>query len=274
MKTRIVPLTTTTSHRHLRLLDQTLLPGCGNIIKTEACARARLDPRRPVASLSVAELSCVVGHVRAFSLTWATKGAKPPRIWYDQVLCGACGARLRFQKLGDDAERPSFWCPACCEASAADASARTDATTAGGGGSEPTAPRRAVEPSRKRARCDERFACGAHGESRTSLKRTRKAGANVGRLFFSCRVPACAHFAWADARFPRCRCGGGGGTAGKATARAPTAVARLRVSKRPDSGGRWFFGCGDADAKRRCDFFEWASDAQLEPLGALLTPLT
>jgi formamidopyrimidine-DNA glycosylase len=38
------------------LLDQTVLAGVGNIQATEACFRARLDPRRPAASLTRAEI--------------------------------------------------------------------------------------------------------------------------------------------------------------------------------------------------------------------------
>ena len=249
------------------LLDQALLPGCGNIIKTEACARARLDPRRGLATLAADECAAVIGHVRQFSLAWA-KGTRPALVWYNQTLCGACGARLRFCKLGDDAERPTFWCGACCEAAVAAAARGGDDGGASDGDDAVArffAPRKRAKktddpPAQaiERARgCAERFACGAHGAARTSLKRARKQGPNVGRLFFGCRVPACNHFAWADAQFPKCSCGG--------------APARLRVSKRAESGGRWFFGCG---SERRCNFFAWASDAQLEPLGGLLTPLT
>ncbi len=248
------------------LLDQALLPGCGNIIKTEACARARLDPRRGIASLAASERDAVIGHARQFSLSWA-KGARPALLWYDQTICGACGARLRFCKLGDDAERPTFWCAACCEAAVAAAAARSGGDGAASDGDDAVsrffAPRKRAkvappaQPIAPASGCAERFACGAHGAARTSLKRARKRGPNVGRLFFACRVPSCDHFAWADALFPKCSCGG--------------APARLRVSKRVDSGGRWFFGCG---SERRCNFFAWASDAQLEPLGGLLTPLT
>jgi formamidopyrimidine-DNA glycosylase len=39
------------------LLDQTVLAGVGNIQATEACFRARLDPRRPARSLTRAEVS-------------------------------------------------------------------------------------------------------------------------------------------------------------------------------------------------------------------------
>jgi formamidopyrimidine-DNA glycosylase len=38
------------------LLDQTILAGVGNIQATEACWRARIDPRRPAASLTRAEV--------------------------------------------------------------------------------------------------------------------------------------------------------------------------------------------------------------------------
>ena len=101
-----------------------------------------------------------------------------------------------------------------------------------------------------------------HGARQIALRRVRKAGANEGRLFYSCRGQGCEVFKWADegGLFPRCAC-----------ANAP--IAGLRVSKKQESGGRWFFGCR-RDAKTRCGHFAWAPADVAQQLGGLLTPLT
>lgn len=103
--------------------------------------------------------------------------------------------------------------------------------------------------------------CVLHGAGKVALRRVRKAGPNQGRLFYSCRGHGCELFKWADADFfPRCAC--------------PDApIAGLRVSKKQDTGGRWFFGCR-RDAKARCEHFAWAPANVATRLGGLLNPLT
>ena len=108
---RFRAITRVAAHGHGRRLSASRRPAAN-------ASNARLDPRRGIASLAASERDAVIGHARQFSLSWA-KGARPALLWYDQTICGACGARLRFCKLGDDAERPTFWCAACCEANEA-----------------------------------------------------------------------------------------------------------------------------------------------------------
>lgn len=105
-------------------------------------------------------------------------------------------------------------------------------------------------------------ACAVHGQKALSLKRVRKDNCNRWRLFFSCAARGCNHFQWADLGFPHCRCG------------APGPLAVLRVSKKEASSGRWFFSCRGSGAGTTCNFFAWATPADLRPLGGLLSPLT
>jgi len=95
------------------VLNQAVLPGCGNIIKNEALHLARVDPRRRVASLVPAEIEEVLRRVRVYSVAWQRKGRPPPPRVYDRTSCADCGGRVGFCKLGEDLSRPTFWCEAC-----------------------------------------------------------------------------------------------------------------------------------------------------------------
>jgi formamidopyrimidine-DNA glycosylase len=375
------------------LLDQAVLPGSGNIIKNEALARAQLDPRRRVRTLSFREVDLVVAEVRAYSTGWLRQHpSKPPKLVYDRTACGTCGGPVALAKLGEDSLRPTFWCAACLATAAArfdeprssfapSESPRVPQTSASASSvsgasaaapspqlashpsappsaaplrawlglsatpSVPSAPLVAASGGRKRAPSEGEaivegqlpptpralqarglnkqprsafgatcmavptalpgaseaahaaapgaaFYCRVHGAGPSMLKRVRKEGPNVQRLFFGCRARAssrssasagnrgptapgsCAHFAWADSHFPLCKCAeppscSVGPREMGAAAQRGAPLARLRVSKKEASGGRWFFGCG----QRSCDFFAWASPAQLAPLGKSLTPL-
>merc|ERR1712224_1187626 len=104
------------------------------------------------------------------------------------------------------------------------------------------------------------ISCEKHGKSKMSLKRVRKQGPNISRLFFTCSVPGCTFFKWADTQFPLCNC-------------AARQHSVLKVSKKETSGGRWFFACRGGQGKG-CNYFAWASPSQLQPLQGLLNPLT
>ena len=102
--------------------------------------------------------------------------------------------------------------------------------------------------------------CPRHGRYTVVLRRVRRTGDNFGRLFLSCRERECEHFVWSDGAFPACAC-------------TPARSAGLRISKKAESGGRWFFGCRRRDAQA-CGFFRWAAAEDTLALGDLLKPLT
>jgi formamidopyrimidine-DNA glycosylase len=108
----------------VKLLDQRLLPGVGNIHAGEACFRARIDPRRPARSLSRAEVKrLAAGILASFQLTLDAE--KGPEITY--VEEGGANPFLVYAREGErcprcrreairrvvQAGRSTFSCPRC-----------------------------------------------------------------------------------------------------------------------------------------------------------------
>ncbi len=108
----------------VKLLDQRLLPGVGNIHAAEACFRARVDPRRPARSLSRAEVKRLADAVLA-SFRMTLDAEKGPRITY--VEEGGRNPFLVYAREGErcprcrrtdirrvvQAQRSTFFCPRC-----------------------------------------------------------------------------------------------------------------------------------------------------------------
>jgi endonuclease-8 len=97
------------------LLDQRILAGIGNIWKAEGCWEARLDPWRPVGSVSDEQLLGLVERVRPRMLRSGTQG---PRFIGAQVYghsgapCPRCGERILSRGQGEQ-NRTTYWCPGC-----------------------------------------------------------------------------------------------------------------------------------------------------------------
>lgn len=108
----------------VRLLDQGLLPGVGNIHASEACFRARVDPRRPSRSLARREVGALARAVLAsFRMTLDAEdgpeityveepGAENPFLVYarEGEPCPRCRGPLRRIV---QAQRSTFFCPRC-----------------------------------------------------------------------------------------------------------------------------------------------------------------
>ncbi|KAJ1466633.1 hypothetical protein T484DRAFT_1861154 [Baffinella frigidus] len=95
------------------LLDQSVLPGTGNIIKNEALHQACIDPRGQMNTLAPPQLQTLVRAVRAFSLAWCRQGRHPPCRIYNRARCADCGGSAALCKLGRlGLPRPTFWCGA------------------------------------------------------------------------------------------------------------------------------------------------------------------
>ncbi len=107
------------------LLDQSLLAGVGNIHASEACWRARLDPRRRGDSLTAAEVARLARSVRA-SLRFGLAGLDVPEIEYLEEggenpfhVYGREGGRCRHRGCGGaverlvQAQRSSYFCRRC-----------------------------------------------------------------------------------------------------------------------------------------------------------------
>ena len=100
------------------LLDQSILPGSGNIIKNEALFRSGLDPFLPSGALTHPQALLLVRHVREFSLIFkkcreSAQSLKRHLFVYNRRECGKCATAVRVCRLGNDLSRVTFWCPAC-----------------------------------------------------------------------------------------------------------------------------------------------------------------
>ncbi len=114
------------------ILDQSLLPGVGNIQASESLFRAAIDPRRPARTLSAHEVKRLAGAISKsiqFTLeTFAAAGADggDADIGYVEertapnpfLVYGRAGARCPRCKSGTivrivQAGRATFFCPSC-----------------------------------------------------------------------------------------------------------------------------------------------------------------
>ncbi len=108
----------------VKLLDQRLLPGVGNIHAGEACFRARIDPRRPSRSLSRAEVKRLAAAVldsfrmtldaeKGPEITYVEEGGANPFLVYDREgeTCPRC-RRAKIRRIVQ-AGRSTYFCPRC-----------------------------------------------------------------------------------------------------------------------------------------------------------------
>lgn len=109
----------------VRIMDQAILPGVGNIQASEALFRARIDPRRRATSLSAREVGAVADAVLASvresiareegpEITYVEEpGAENPFLVYGKEgeRCPRC-RRARIARIVQ-AQRSSFFCPRC-----------------------------------------------------------------------------------------------------------------------------------------------------------------
>ena len=97
------------------LLDQRNVAGIGNIWKAEGCWEARVDPWRPLASVSDAQALAAIEALRPRMQRSAAEG---PRAIRASVYgrggrpCPRCGGRIAARGQGD-ANRTTYWCPNC-----------------------------------------------------------------------------------------------------------------------------------------------------------------
>jgi formamidopyrimidine-DNA glycosylase len=108
----------------VRIMDQAILAGVGNILASEACFRARVDARRRADSLSRAEVKRLADGVLAVvrdtivreegpEIAYVEEGAENPFLVYDRAgeHCPRCrkGRIVRLVQAG----RSTYLCPRC-----------------------------------------------------------------------------------------------------------------------------------------------------------------
>jgi formamidopyrimidine-DNA glycosylase len=99
------------------LMDQSVIAGLGNLLVDETCWRARLNPSRPVSSLTEDEVRSLHTSMKRVLRSAVPHGCVPslPR-WLTRVrddpdpTCPRCSTRLARRRIGG---RTSLWCPRC-----------------------------------------------------------------------------------------------------------------------------------------------------------------
>ena len=95
------------------LLDQRLVAGIGNVWKTEALWHAEVSPWRPLGETTDAELRAVLGQAADLMRSSVDTGREERAIYRKAGRpCPRCQAPIKSRGQGD-ANRTSYWCPAC-----------------------------------------------------------------------------------------------------------------------------------------------------------------
>lgn len=103
------------------LLDQEVFGGVGNIVKNEACWRARVHPKAPARDLPEANREALFDETVGYMREWLELGsASPPKGGLDIYRakeCPVCGGDVTREDVGSF-DRVTFWCPGCQDAGA------------------------------------------------------------------------------------------------------------------------------------------------------------
>ena len=113
--------------------SQSILAGIGNIFKSELCFACQVNPFRRVATLSITELTCLVGTARKYLQANVTDNSgdqivthtglrrttgradREENLWVYKRKgepCRKCGTLIERRKQTPSA-RTTFWCPVC-----------------------------------------------------------------------------------------------------------------------------------------------------------------
>jgi endonuclease-8 len=95
------------------LLDQAIVAGIGNAIRTEACFRARISPWRRVAEVSSLEAARLLAEGQWVMERALATGRRPHSIYRrPNRPCPRCGTPIRSRGQGDG-NRIAYRCPGC-----------------------------------------------------------------------------------------------------------------------------------------------------------------
>jgi endonuclease-8 len=97
------------------LLDQRVVAGAGNIVKSEALWECRIDPFALGSSLDDARLLELAGAAARMLRDGVSAGGRLPARVYRATgrPCRRCGTPIRSAPQGEQ-RRTTWWCPACC----------------------------------------------------------------------------------------------------------------------------------------------------------------
>jgi endonuclease-8 len=95
------------------ILDQRIVAGIGNAIRTEGLFQAGVSPWRPVAELDLGEAEEVIRQNERVMKVAVERGRRPRSIYRGtREPCPRCGGRISSRGQGD-ANRIAYWCPTC-----------------------------------------------------------------------------------------------------------------------------------------------------------------
>jgi endonuclease VIII len=97
------------------LLDQRVVAGIGNIVKSEALWECRIDPFATVASIADDRLRALADAAGRILREGVAAGGSLPRRVYRRAgrPCPRCRTPILSAAQGEQ-RRTSYWCPACC----------------------------------------------------------------------------------------------------------------------------------------------------------------
>ncbi len=99
------------------LLDQSILPGVGNIIKNEALFAARIHPASKIEKIKEEKLRFMLGWMRDFCKIFYKARKDGLNLFsftmiYGRKNCLFCGTKIKVKRLGS-LRRISYFCPRC-----------------------------------------------------------------------------------------------------------------------------------------------------------------
>jgi len=94
------------------ILDQTIIAGIGNAIRTEALFIARVSPWRPVDDLDEETAERVLQESQRVMRITLESGRRPRTLRDGRGRCPRCGGRVLSRGQGD-ASRIAYWCERC-----------------------------------------------------------------------------------------------------------------------------------------------------------------
>jgi len=238
------------------IMDQTIMPGVGNIMKCEGLFNAGVHPLRSCKSLTNEELRKVVEELNCFALIWyhlckrTGEGAPRtaadipadqseellPKKCYGQVDCTKCGEEVLCIKLGAR-QRITYFCNQC---------------------QPPDEKHRLFRRKHKLETSLQLPLCSCRMPSR--MKHVFHYGRDHGKVYFTCRKPyenssRCRFRADLDAQqfaMPSCRC------------QPPEVMVLKRVMGLVDNG-RYFAQC----VNKRCKHRVWIAPTVEGEIGSV-----
>eukprot|EP00931_Biecheleriopsis_adriatica_P066128 TRINITY_DN40534_c0_g1_i1.p1 TRINITY_DN40534_c0_g1~~TRINITY_DN40534_c0_g1_i1.p1 ORF type:complete len:621 (+),score=104.75 TRINITY_DN40534_c0_g1_i1:83-1945(+) len=220
------------------IMDQTLVPGVGNIIKTEGLFAASIHPLRRCRDLKLVELRSLMEQLNSFALSWYglckqtregapfTPGSQsfsqtPEKRCYGRTECSRCGKEVFCIKVGVR-QRITYFCNDC----------------------QPPA-FSAEQPVRRSHKHELHFKLpNCKCQLPAKMMHVYRYGADHGRAFFGCsKPPGCRcnfrkYFSEVVKTMPLCRC------------REPKRMIARRVMGLIDNG-RYFAQCRSKECKFR-----------------------